>query len=260
LAEPDPINARKKADDGLDELDRMFSTLGQPPYKLGTETGYQPPVHRADGLGTDGLGRAQAFWGRPISAASEDVGTPTSSFKPPGYKILTNVPGIPEYQNGHLLARALGGLGTNPLNLVPISPATNTAMRDGPEKVARDMIYPAPNAQDYPPYMLDYTVRCVYGSNAQLTSALTALGAGPNAAGNLMQLAMNNADLTDAVIQAAIDNPALTLTAAQSILVRKRLAQSFMPTRVQIRIEPIQGKNLNIQSFSIDNHKGVSLV
>ena len=182
--------------------------------------------------------------------------SPPSKY-PAGIYILDGVPGIPQYQRGHLVAgstaNSLGGPGDDVRNLVPLAQASNREMRDKPEKVARDLIS---DKTAHPPYLLNYTVRCEYLDMVGFQSELKSMSAGANAAENLFRLARANTPLTPPAIQTAFDNPTRLLAPDEVLNVRKRLAYYFMPVRLWIDIAPVQGPLLNKRPpFEILNHQ-----
>jgi phage-related protein len=260
-AENDEVKRSIILRSGLDELNQRFGKLGGPPFKLETEQEFQPPAHRTQGLGLDNWGRSKGYLGVPISSASEGQGGRAST-DPSGLKILSRVPGIPQYERGHLLAgtsqKSLGGPGNDVGNLAPMSQQTNDpGMKNGPEADARGKIYD-PNAN--PAYLLNYSVRCEYRGDAELRNKLNQLGANPNAVQVLFNMAKNNADLDDAAILSAIGSPNKPLTQNDYNDIRQRLAYVFMPFKFTVQIEPKQGPLLNITNYTVDNHIGVTLV
>ena len=248
---------------GLDRIEAMFRPLGAPPFMVETERQSEPPTHRYAPLSLDSYGRATGAIGDPISSASHGQGSPASA-NPPGLNILRGVGGIPQYQRGHLLAgtsaESLGGPGNDLANLVPISPATNIAMRDGPERVARTAIY---DAAVHPPNMLRYTARCRYRDMAGLDAWLSSnFAAASGSAARLYALARANTEFTVASVHTALGGalhiPAATV-AARLDEIRRQLAYYFLTNRIDITIESLQGPTAVAPTHPINNHQGVSL-
>jgi DNA/RNA non-specific endonuclease/Domain of unknown function (DUF4157) len=260
--EPDEVKQTKILRDGLDELNRAFSILGQPPLDIETERGYQPPTHRFDAI-QDGIGRVTAAFGDPISSDSLGRGS-RASVNPPGIYILRCVPGFPTYERGHLLANRLGGEGNRVDNLAPMHPATNDPdMKVGPEKDAGDKIE---DTSVHPPYILTYTIRCRYRDDSALRTLLTKLQVSlktttsvATAAKALYADAAANTDLTEPEIDTVLGVGGAKPTASDYNDVRKALAYCFMPHTFMVEIKPVQGPALNITTYTVLNHRGVTL-
>lgn len=248
---------------GLDRIEALFTPLGGPPFFIETEGNTQPPTHRYSPVSTDSYGRAVGAVGDPISSASRGQGSP-ASVDPPGLGILRGVAGAPAYERGHVLAgtsdNSLGGPGNDIRNLAPISPATNVAMRDGPERQARDAIY---DATVYPPNVLRYVARCRYRDISGLESWLTGtLGATAGSAVRLYALARANTDLNAANVHDALGGAAqlpLTTVTANLDAIRRHLAYYFLAQRIDIAIESLQGATAVTPNHPINNHQGVTL-
>lgn len=74
-----------------------------------------------------------------------------------------------------------------------------------------------------------------------------------------MNAASNNENLTDTALAAKPGLAGLPLTVSDYIAIRKKLAAVFLANAFDVEIRPLQGQNLNIQSYSIANHRGVTL-
>src|SRR5262249_17948538 len=146
-------------------------------------------------------GRCVVYEGDPISSDSAGKGSDAAQVFIPGIQL----PAGGELERGHLLANVLGGLG-QPNNLTPILVPTNTAMRTGPEKGAKDFIYNGP-----PTNSLYYKTEVDYRQPADLQGWLgKQFSSVPgNAADQLFrEVQANTLDLNSA--QAALALPSLT--------------------------------------------------
>ncbi|MDT3435984.1 DUF4157 domain-containing protein [Haloarcula sp. 1CSR25-25] len=257
--EPNELEEKRKANEGIDRLEAMFSPLGGAPFYIETEGSYQPPRHRFESGSTDGYKRATGALGDPISKESKGKGS-SANVDPAGITILNDVSGISKYERGHLVAKTLGGPGNDRANLTPISPATNIYMRDNPEQAARDAIDKTVTPK---PVLMRYTVRTTHGGKSELESWLVStIGAAPGGAESLFKLAAANARLTPTAVHAALGGSAqLPLATVESNLdaIRKNLAYAFHARQVVVQIDVLQGGVSIKSTWSIDNHMGASI-
>ena len=252
LAEPDETRRIPILNAGLDRIEALFVELGGFPFRVELEGHWRRPEHRYSAASVDGFGRATAALGDPISRVSRDRGS-AASVDPPGIRLIA----LP-YERGHLLARALGGPGNDRANLAPVSAGTNKAMRDGPEKQARDAIYDSSASF---PNLLRYTARCRYRPSGGLQQWLGGLGAAPNAETRLFALASANAALDEGALHTALGGPAalpLSVVAANADQIRRKLAFFFMPQQILVRVEVLAGPAVVAPSHSVSNHMGVT--
>lgn len=259
----DPAQQITIVNAGLDQIETIFAPLGQPPFRVETERGFTRPTHRVTPASTDSFGRAVASVGDPISRASQGQGGAPSA-APAGWSILRGVPGF-SYERGHLVAgstpNSLGGPGNDVRNLTPISQATNTSMRVGPEKLARDAIY---DNTVHPINILRYTVRCHYNpSNSGLESWLVnTFGASPGSADRLYALARVNDPMAVPTVHTALGGASfmnINLVQVNIYEIRKKLARYFLAERLTVSIQSLQGPTAIAPNHPIDNHQGVSL-
>ncbi len=258
-ASPDEAQRVVVTNAGLDRIKTLLAPLREPPFFVDIIDNTQSPTHRYSPVSTDGHGRAVSAVGDPISSASRGEGS-AASVDPPGLRILDGMTGAPKYERGHLLANALGGPGNDIRNLTPISPATNIAMRDGPEEQARNAIY---DATAYPPNILRYVVRCRYRDISGLESWLTrSLGAASGSAMRLYTLARTNTSLNATNVHNALGGTTqLPLNTVTSNLdsIRKQLAYYFMTHQINITIQSLQGPTAITPNHSVSNHQGFTL-
>lgn len=121
-------------DDGLNDLSELISNIGVRFQIPGLE--FTRPLHNPVPSPLDSFGRATAYSGNPVSRESQGKGSASSGVYIPGITI----PGVGTLERGHLLADLLGGSGSIPENLSPITKVTNTAMKK-PEREVADFIY-----------------------------------------------------------------------------------------------------------------------
>jgi vacuolar-type H+-ATPase subunit E/Vma4 len=219
-----------------------------------------PPEFRHRGGPVDNWGRAVSYLGDPISFASYRKGE-SARKDPPGQFILKGISGVPAYHRGHLLARVLGGP-NDLLNLVPLSRSSNLSMFHTAEKGVRDLIK---DQLARPLNAYEYNVSVDYPRPSGLAAALNSLGvaAVDPAVTRLFTLARNNADLTKSqILSQAIVAPGTdgaSIIPEQLLDVRRKLALDFMPESVSISVRAIQGQDPQQETYTIENHMGVSL-
>jgi hypothetical protein len=135
------------------------------------------------------------------------------------------------YQRGHLLASTLGGSNSDPNNFAPMSAGTNT--RTGGMQLREEALRRRIRADVYPPWIIQYSVRCNYDQEntpAQVQTWLqSTVNAQPGSVMRLFRLAADNANFTDAVLSEALGGVPLTVVAQNRAEIKRRLLYSFTP-------------------------------
>lgn len=230
--------ARKRvaATNAITQLKKMFNALGLEEARQVLDKPLPAPRHRKN---------AEPRWGRPLSYAIDPLTTRSlgrggpSGIGIPGIKILEG------YQEGHLVAKSLGGPGS-PDNLVPMSAATNKTS-EGFRLIEHRVYEALRRTQDVPEaapgYIFSYEVTCKYETAGKLKAELFdhAVTSDPDIEEHLFSLARPGTEIDPSHLLAVLQPPGPSaIGQAEEELadnVRHRLAFHVMPTEFMMGVQ-----------------------
>nr|WP_232328062.1 hypothetical protein [Kibdelosporangium sp. MJ126-NF4] len=242
-----PSAARdRKLDDGLNDLSELIRDIGVKFQIPGLD--FTRPDHNPVPSPLDGYGRATGYSGNPLSRASAKKGSGAS-----GYVPGITIPGLGTIERGHLLAKNLGGSGSDRRNLSPIVLTANTAMK-APERQVADFIYTGDVSN-----RVVYTVQVHHqfsGTAAfQTWLAATFPPSGPDAAQTLFELAKTHRP-DGSEINAALGGPPRTSAQHQHVL--RGLGYYLLKSTISISITATAGPMNTVakpgSTWTIDNN------